>query len=164
MNSIVCATRGGEGSRVVQREAIRRAKEAGKKLVFLYVLDTSNMGQMEETLMAAVREELTWLGKALVNTAQQRARVENIEAAVVIREGEVQAEICRYLKETNASMLLLGAPRNTTAAMFGDDAVEQIASSIQKETGVSVTVVRPESAGDLSQPSLLLPGDSDHAG
>lgn len=160
MGSIVCATRGGEGSRVVQREAIRRAKEAGKNLVFLYVLDISNLGPLEEKLMAAVRAELTWLGKALVNTAQQRAKVEDIEAAVVIREGEVQAEICRYLKETDASLLLLGAPRNTTATTFGDDVVEQIASSIQNETGVSVSVVRPEAAEVSAQPPLLLHSDN----
>ena len=37
MGCIVCATRGGEGSRAVQLAAIERAKQSGKDLVFLFV-------------------------------------------------------------------------------------------------------------------------------
>ena len=37
MGCIVCATRGGEGSRAVQLAAIERAKQSGNELVFLYL-------------------------------------------------------------------------------------------------------------------------------
>jgi hypothetical protein len=109
---------------------------------------------MEEKLTNAVREELTWLGKALLNVARQRAQAENVKTSVIIREGEVQAEICRFLQEINPSLLLLGAPRNTSATIFGDDAVEVFAASIQEQTGVEVSVVRPESAADMPYAAL----------
>lgn len=141
---IVCATRGGQGSRAVQREAIRRAKASGNTLVFLYVLETNAMGPMEQSLRNSVREELTWLGKALVNAARLRAREEDVDAEVVIREGDVRAEICRFLDETSASLLLLGAPRGTTATIFGDDPAERFARAIQRETNVMVEIVRPD--------------------
>jgi len=159
INTIVCATRGGEGSRAVQFEAIRRAKEEKLPLVFLYVLDTSIVGQLDKNMMTAVRSELTWLGKALVNAAQQRARSAKVDAEVVIREGELKEEICSFIKESNASMLLLGAPRGTTATVFGDDAVEKFASSVQNETGVPVHVIRPEKYEKRVQQNLLIAGN-----
>lgn len=144
METIVCATRGGEGGRAAQRQAIKLARERRQPLVFLYVLDASDLGEIKPSLLKAVRAELTWLGKALVNAARQRARAANVEAEVVIREGDVQEEICNFLKESQAGLLLLGASRGTTATVFGDDAVERFATNIKEETGVAVEVVRPE--------------------
>lgn len=141
---IVCATRGGQGSRAVQLEAVRRAKASGNTLVFLYVLETNAMGPMEQSLLNSVRAELTWLGKALVNAARLRARGEDVDAEVVIREGDVREEICRFLDESKASLLLLGAPRGTTTTIFGDDAAERFARIIQRETKVMVEIVRPD--------------------
>lgn len=143
MNEIVCATRGGEGSRAVQLTAVEQAKATGRPLVFLYVTALANLGDMDPAMRAAVREELNWMGKALLRVAQQRAHDAGLEAKIVLREGNVREEIVNYLKETNASLLLLGAPRGTTANVFGDDAVEQFALSIRESTNVDVTIVRP---------------------
>ena len=48
MKCIVCATRGGEGSRAAQMAAIRQARRTGKPLVFLYVTDPYSMGDVDE--------------------------------------------------------------------------------------------------------------------
>ena len=141
---IVCATRGGEGSRVVQSAAIRRAKESGQPLVFLYVTDSHSLGEFDEMLETAVREELDWLGETLLRTAQRRADAAQLHSEVRIRQGNVREEICRFLEECNASLLMLGAPRGTTANVFGDDAVEQFALDIMDKTHVQVEVIRPE--------------------
>jgi nucleotide-binding universal stress UspA family protein len=143
MATIVCATRGGEGSRAVQLEAIKRAKETGQSLVFLYVTDLAGLGRVDETLAPAVREELNWLGKALLRIAQQRAGAAHLQAQLVIREGNLQEEIGRFLQESKATLLLLGAPRGASSTIFGDDAVERFARAIQEKTGVPVEVVRP---------------------
>jgi hypothetical protein len=145
MKCIVCAIRGGEGSWAVQQEAIRRARADTKRLVFLYVIDINSLGQIEQSLTSAVRAELIWLGKALVKVAQKRARAQQVIADVAIREGGVREEIGRFLQESAASLLLLGAPRGTSATVFGDDAIEQFAMSVHKETGVPVQIVRPKS-------------------
>lgn len=144
MGCIVCATRGGQGSRAAQLRAIELAKEQESKLVFLYVVDVHVIGEYEEVLASAIRAEFHWLGRALLRVAQQRAEQSDVDAEIVIRDGEVKEEIERFLQETQASLLLLGAPRETSTYVFGDDAIEQFAETIEGDTGVPVEVVRPE--------------------
>lgn len=144
MNDIVCATRGGAGSRVVQLAAIERAKRSGYPLVFLYVASPGDMSHVAPPLQRAIREELIWLGKALLYVAEHRAHDAGLKAEKVIRVGDVQDEICQYLTEHRASLLLLGAPRGTTAELLGDDAVEQFAARITENSGVPVQIMRPD--------------------
>lgn len=143
-NPIVCATRGGEGSHAVQIAAIRQAKETGCPLVFLYVTDPTSLGKFDDLLITAVKDELNWMGETLLRTAQRRADDAQLHSEVRIRQGNVRAEISLFLKECNAGLLLLGAPRGTTANVFGDDAVEKFAQSIMDSTGVEVGIIRPE--------------------
>jgi len=144
MNEIVCATRGGAGSRAVQLVAIDRAKRFGNPLVFLYVAAPGDLGHESSALQEAVREELIWLGKALLYVAEKRAQDAGLKVETVTLVGNVQDEICSYLTEHKASILLLGAPRGTTAELSGDDAVERFASRITENSGVEVQTVRPE--------------------
>ena len=143
MAHIVCATRGGAGSRAVQEQAIAYALERESYLTFLYIIDISSMSEADEKLKPAVKDELYWIGYSLLRIAQRRAENAQIASEVIIREGQVQEEICRFLNERAATLLLLGAPRGTTTANFGDDAVEQLAEEIQNQSGVSVEIVRP---------------------
>jgi len=148
MNYIVCATRGGAGSRAVQEHAIRYALQRKLKLVFLFVIDISNLDDADEKLRRATLAEMTWLGHALLQIAHQRAQSAGIDSEIVIREGQVRDEICRFLDERSAEMLLLGAPRGTTATIFGDDVVEQFAATLEETTGVPVEIVRPQETSD----------------
>lgn len=160
MNEIVCATRGGEASRAVQMAAIEQAKATGNPLVFLYVVSPKMVAYVEPGLEAAVLAELTWLGKAILNVAEDRARTEGVASTKVIRAGNVREEICAYLTEKGATLLLLGAPRPITTSVFGDDPVEQFASSIYDATGVDVAVVRPDMADPDSYFSYLVPAQA----
>lgn len=144
MHEIVCATRGGEGSRAVQLAAIKLAKETGKQLVFLYVVSPGSLNDVSPVLVTAVREELTWLGKSLLFVAKKRAQDAGLIVETTIREGQVLDEICRYLSENEVSLLFLGAPRGSTSELFGDDPVERFAADIHERTGVPVEIVRPE--------------------
>lgn len=146
MNEIVCATRGGAGSRAVQLAAIDQAKRSGNPLVFLYVATPGNMGNNSVALQEAIREEMIWLGKALLYVAEKRANDAGLKVELVILVGSVQDEICNYLTGHKASVLLLGAPRGTTAELHGDDAIERFASRITENSGVNVQVIRPEEA------------------
>lgn len=146
MDHIVCATRGGAGSRAVQQRAIAHAAEHGSDLVFLYVIDLTGMSPAEKVLKPAVRSELMWLGRTLLRIAQKRSTDSHVESEIVIREGSVQEEICRFVKERSANLLFLGAPRGTTANIPGDDVIERFAEKIHEETGVEVEIVRPEVA------------------
>ncbi|HZD11282.1 MAG TPA: universal stress protein [Candidatus Binatia bacterium] len=143
MAVIVCATRGGEGSRAAQLMAIEAARSEGEDLVFLYVVDQALIEEHDERLKGAVYAELHWLARALLHIARQRAERAGLSAEVVVRDGAVKEEIEQFLSESKASRLLLGASRGTSP-VFGDDTVEQFAKSIETDTGVPVTVVRPE--------------------
>lgn len=157
MNEVVCATRGGEASRAVQMAAIEQAKSSGNRLVFIYVVSPDAVTGVEPGLEDAVLEELIWLGKAVLNVAEERAESEGLASEKVIRIGNVRDEICGYLTENNASLLLLGAPRSATTAVFGDDPVERFASSIHDSTGVDVAVVRPHVEDPDSYFTYLVP-------
>ena len=145
MGCIVCATRGGAGSRAVQRRAIQYAQERGHVLVFLFVIDTTSLSEAGKDMQQAVRYELNWLGRTLLLIAQKRADSARIASEIIIREGVVRDEIINFINEKSADLLLLGAPRGTTDTLFGDDLIEQYALSIQTESGVAVEIVRPES-------------------
>jgi nucleotide-binding universal stress UspA family protein len=146
MTLIVCATRGGEGSRAVQQIALQRAVEMNGTVEFLYVLDVDALEGVEDGLRTAVKHELRWLGETLLHLAKQRVdRADNsVSAEIVIREGQVRSFLKVYLRDRAADLLLLGAPRGTTANVFGDDEIEKFALEIQNDTGVIVEVVRPE--------------------
>ena len=144
MGCIICATRGGAGSRAVQERGIQYAQEQGHALIFLFVVDISSSGEVEDGLQQALREELRWLGLTLLLIAQKRADSAQINSEIIIREGVVREEIIHFINERSADLLLLGAPRGTTTTLFGDDVIEQYANSIQSESGVTVEIVRPE--------------------
>ncbi|MCP4362899.1 MAG: universal stress protein [Chloroflexi bacterium] len=145
MNCIVCATRGGEGSRAVQEAAIERAKVEKRPLLFLYIADPNSLDEgVDGGLKTAVLAELTWMGETLLRMAQRRADAAFLPSEVRIRQGPVRQEINRFLIENNAALLMLGAPRGTTANVFGDDAIEQFAQAIQEQTAVTVEIVRPD--------------------
>ncbi len=143
-NPIVCATRGGEGSLAVQSAAIKRAKEQNKPLVFLFITDPLSISDYEEGLSEAVELELNWMGETMLRMAQRRADSEEVISEVRVRQGEVKEEIKRFILESHATLLLLGAPRGTTANVFGDDAVERFAQYINETTKVQVDIIRPE--------------------
>lgn len=141
--TIVCATRGGEGSRAAQLAAIAKAKESAEPLIFLFVVDPKSLNQVDESLETAVSRELSWMGQTLLQIAKRRAQEAGIEAECTLQHGNVQDEIGLFIQAQEASLLILGTSRGATANVFGDDAVEQFARSIETETGVKVEVVHP---------------------
>lgn len=146
MTLIVCATRGGEGSRAVQQAAMQRAEALNANVEFLYVIDVDALEGVDDGLRESVKAELRWLGETLLHLAKQRIdQADNtVSAEIVIREGRVRPFLKDYLRDREADLLLLGAPRGTTANVFGDDEIEQFARELQNVTGVLVEVVRPE--------------------
>lgn len=147
---LVCATRGGEGSRAAQLTAVEMARSQGLHLVFLYVVDATRITEYDEVLQEAVRAEFHWLANALLNIARQRAEHAGLSAEVIVLEGPVKEQIEQFLRQKRAKRLVLGAPRGTSP-QFGDEAIERYARSIEEDTGVAVTVVRPEEHETLLQ-------------
>ncbi len=153
MGSIVCATRGGEGSRAAQIAAIELAKASDKPLLFLYVVDPHSLDEdIDISLKEALLAELNWMGETLLRIAQKRADQAYLGTEVRIRRGVVRDEITRFVKDVQADTLILGAPRGTTANVFGDDAIERLAKWIEEQTAVSVKIIRPDHVDAQKEP------------
>lgn len=144
MRRIVCATRGGEAGRHTQEYAIALAKERGAALDFLSVFDPAFAGDLNKQLAAAVIAEQRWLGRALLGIASARAKQEGVKAGTEVRCGPVLQTIESYLREVDASTLVIGEPRlDSTLAMFQPNRVRNFADQVAEDTGVEVIVVTP---------------------
>ena len=124
--------------------AIEQARELDVPLVFLFIVDPYSLDGMDGSLETAVSRELGWMGQTLLQIAKRRAQEAGLEAECTLQHGKVRDEIGRFLQANQASRLILGAPRGSTANVFGDDAVEKFAAAIEAETGVTVQIVHPE--------------------
>jgi nucleotide-binding universal stress UspA family protein len=142
MGPIVCATRGGEASRRTQERAIALARERGAPLVFLYVAD-ANFAQTSNSLLAeALADELGRLGRRLLSIARSRAGEQGVFADVTVRPGAVRSTIEDFVREMNASTLVLGAPgTGSEKKTFSPEELPQFAQEINANTGVEVILV-----------------------
>jgi nucleotide-binding universal stress UspA family protein len=141
---IVCATRGGEGSRVLQLEAVERAQHSKAILLFIYVVNHRELGDLEAGQIPDVEAELTWLGETLLLLAQNRALEVGVSAEIALLTGSPLTEIANHARTRAADLIMLGAPRGTTANVFGDDEIERAAKWLSEETQIQVEIVRPE--------------------
>ena len=147
MGLIVCATRGGEAGRRTQERAIALAKERNEDLVFLCVFDPAFAGNLSPGLSDAVVQEQAWLGRALMNVAQSRARKQGVDAYAVVRSGPVVDNIEGFLRESCASTLVIGEPKVDSAlGALRLDTVQTCADQMVDKTGIEVVVVTPEGA------------------
>jgi len=142
IEKIVCATRGGEASQILQAKAIQLARKEKKGLVFVYIVNDENLGELSENMARAAREELTWFGNALLKVAQLRAQRAGVHAEIIVREGNIREKIEEVLREKEASLLVLGASRSqTSASVFEEDGLTQFARQIENDTGVEVRII-----------------------
>lgn len=140
MGDIVCAIRGGAGSRAVQNAAIREALAGDAALIFLYVIDRRVLAACEASMQPSVRNELYWMGKTLVRIAVARAQAAGLRRVTwAVREGEVREEIVWAVTARPTRLLLIGATRHDNRQ--GPDAAAGFAAWVQATTGVAVEIV-----------------------
>jgi nucleotide-binding universal stress UspA family protein len=146
MGTIICATRIGEISRIVQMRAIDLAHQRGDRLVFLNVVDANALGDMDESIKSVARSELEWFKRTLLEIAQNRARRGGVEADIEMRQGDVRQEIESVINERQAELLVLGSPRpQSDQGTFTQSAIEEFAETIRRDTGVEVKIITPQS-------------------
>lgn len=142
MGPIVCSTRGGEVSHRTQERAIALACERGAALIFLFVVDPSFSKPADELLASALADELERLGNQLLCIARARAREHKVDADVIVRRGAVRPTIEGFLREVNASALVLGVPHTTLGTqVFASRKVSQFAQELHSTVGVDVFIV-----------------------
>lgn len=141
---IVCATRGGEGSRASQQAAVKHAQEIGDlDLVFLYVVDDKQLSTYDTALHVPLRQEMVWLADTLMTLAHNRAENLGVTAKTIVLQGGVKDQIIAYLRENDTDWLFVGSPRDSTSNIFGDDEIEKLALEIEGATKTKVVITRP---------------------
>ena len=143
---IVCATRGGEASRRAQERAIDMAREQRAPLIFLFVADISPISMKmkpSKDLAGVLADELEQLGASLLCIAQARAHERGIEADMVVRRGAVRPTLEIFLREVDASTLVIGAPERGAEhpPVFDPAGIDHFAVQIRADRGVEVVVV-----------------------
>ena len=125
MGKIICATRGGEGSRQTQDGAIVLAKERSDELVFLYVVDVSFLNTTAAPLVVDVESRLEQLGRFQLTMAQERAMAQGITAQAIVRRGQLRSELVAAAQEIGATLIVLGHPLMRTV-VFDEKTIQAL--------------------------------------
>jgi nucleotide-binding universal stress UspA family protein len=137
---IVCATRGGEASRVAQDHAIQLAKQGDEELVFFYVADTGVLEHTSDTRPHEIARNLSRMGEFILTIAQERAQEAGFQkVSWVCRLGTMREELKAYLLETGADKLVLGRPvAQGVEQVFTQTGLDEFAAELEADTGVQV--------------------------
>jgi nucleotide-binding universal stress UspA family protein len=129
------------------------ACEREAALIFLFVADPGFARPVDEKLAAALADELERLGNELLCIARSRAREHKVDADVVVRHGPARQTLEDFLREVNASALVLGVPHTDLGAQLGvphtdlgaqtfaSGRAPQFVQEIRSTNGVEVVVV-----------------------
>lgn len=138
MGTILCATRGGEGSIHTEEAAIKKAADGGDALVFFYVVDVEFMSHAKYTLRSdVVHEELEEMAEFLMAMAVERAIKRHVKATTLIRHGNFIEELVIAAAEVGATLVMLGRPNN-------DDEADELAAKTEEltdQTGIPFIIV-----------------------
>lgn len=142
MTEILCLVRGGEAGRNTQEQAIVYARQTGKRLVFLHIINPSGYKLENEDLLEPVLQEQTWLARVSLSQARQRAERRGMKAEVAIRTGVFVETVQKYIREASVERVYLGMPRHD-----GDDydarleRIRNFADQLSRDLGVEVAIV-----------------------
>jgi nucleotide-binding universal stress UspA family protein len=139
-STVVCATRGGEGSEPTVQGAIELAQEHELRLTFLYIADLEFMKHTTMGRTGRAAEELRKMGEFIMLTLVERAQEAGVEADLAVRQGRFREELLGYLEETHPAMLVLGTPQKDTG-FFDQSKISGLAQEIEEQTGVPVKLV-----------------------
>jgi len=139
-DTIICATRAGEHSRLVHNAAFEQAKETGETIVFLHVIGGEAFEQHNPAMQQAIRDEVGWLVRTLVALAQQRVGAEDVEIRFEVREGSTVAQMLASVQANSAAKMIMGDPCNGEESTFQGTKMENLESALA-EQGVELETV-----------------------
>ncbi|MBS1252950.1 MAG: hypothetical protein MAG451_01993 [Anaerolineales bacterium] len=139
---IVCAARGGKGSRPAVNRAIRLAKERDADLTFLFIADTEFLSHALVGPPSVIREQLRDMGEFIMATLQAKAAEAGVMADYAVCEGEVGEQIREYVQENDVDVLVMGqATEEDDASRFDSGTVSNFAAVLEHGEEVEVVTV-----------------------
>ncbi len=131
--TIVCATRGGEGSKPTVQRAISMARERGLRLTFLYIADLQFMKRAMTGHARLAAEEIRKMGEFIMMTLVEKAQAQGVEADFAVRKARFRDGLLRYLEETHPAMLVLGSSKPGTAHLNANS-LDKLVQEIEEQT------------------------------
>lgn len=132
---------GGTGRGAALRAAYDQAAEAGQSLTYLAILDPPTFGDLDQSLIKLIADELDWLLNAHMRTVAEASFREVESTEVIVRIGEVDDEVEALASSSRADAIVLGAP-----VAVGGTSVEDLTQALQARTGLPVSVVDPDAS------------------
>ncbi|MBN1313413.1 MAG: universal stress protein [Anaerolineae bacterium] len=141
MGKILCATRGGEASIQTQDAAIKKAKETGDELIFIYVFDVEFLAHAKYTLRSdVVTDEMGRMADFLMAMAIDRAKQQGVNARSVIRQGDFKTELVATAKEEQVTLVILGRPAGKDSH-FKIERLQDLIGKLEPETGIPFCIL-----------------------
>lgn len=135
---------GGTGRGAAVREAVLRAGAAGQNLRYLAILDKHMFGDLSPKLSEMVKAELSWLLNAQLRMIDLQTDPD-VHATIDIREGEIETNVVEVAKNSNADLILLGAPLGGLYHQSERRNIDELVDYLRDETGADVEIIGNES-------------------
>ena len=147
MSGIVCAIRGGPGSRATTDEAIALARRTNLPIHFLYVVNLDFLSRTATSRVSVITAEMRQMGQSILSVAQARAAAQGVVAQGMIRRGAVGEQIVRLCRELAAEYLVLGRPEpENEDNVFTQARLVQLIERLEAQTGAQVLLPERSSA------------------
>jgi nucleotide-binding universal stress UspA family protein len=140
MRAIVCAIRGGPYSQSTIDKAISFARETGRPLYFLYIVNLDFLAHTTSTRTHTITHEMEQMGEFILLAAQNQAADRGVVAEGRVRHGSVGAEIIALCNELNAGIIVMGRPQRgeEEGDVFTHARLNSFADLVKKQTGAEV--------------------------
>jgi nucleotide-binding universal stress UspA family protein len=141
MNKILCATRGGEASQKTQDKVIEMAREAGAKIIFLYVVDVEFLRLIARGVRPdVVTTEMEHMGEFLLALACERAVAQGVQAEGVLRHGPLVEALESAARDEGADAIAFGRPAGEDSSFTLAD-LEALTARIEEDTGIQTHIL-----------------------
>ncbi|MGH1491192.1 MAG: universal stress protein [Acidimicrobiales bacterium] len=130
---------GGTGRAATLRKALTKASEAGHGLIYLAILDDSTFGDVDRSMLELAKDELSWLLDAQLELARKQTGLADIGVRVLVRSGDVAAEIIDVVDASGTSEVLIGAP----IPPGKENAVTQLLEHLRARLRAPIEIIEP---------------------
>ncbi len=128
---------GGSGRGAAFREAYDRAVSEERGIVYLAILDPPTFSDLDDSLLAFVVQELTWLLEAQLRLVDREETSTRVPIRTIVRGGDVEDEVAGLVEALGTNLVLIGAP----IPLPDHRSVEELVTDLAIRTGAVVEII-----------------------
>ena len=143
MSEAIYVSWGGTGRGEAIREAFERVGAAGLSLRYLAILDDDQFGDLTPTLTDMVQSELEWLLAAQLRLVDLQTQPD-VKFKIDVRHGDVEVVTLEVAQETEADLILLGAPLPENPGPARRATIAEFVAVLLEESTADVEIIGPD--------------------